>query len=85
MFMDISSYMPVEVLYGKDVLLENGNMLKAFGSRCLIVTSPTGAKKSGALDDALKVLNEQGIEAEIFGEVEENPDLHLPPCGYEGL
>ena len=73
MFMDISSYMPVEVLYGKDVLLENGNMLKALGSRCLIVTSPTGAKKSGALDDALKVLNEQGIEAEIFGEVEENP------------
>ena len=71
--MNISSYMPVDVFYGKNALLENGKELKKLGSRCLIVTSPTAAKKSGALDDAVKVLSQEGIEYEIFDRIEENP------------
>ena len=43
--MNISSYMPVDVFYGKNALLENGKEIKKLGSR-LIVTSPTAAKKS---------------------------------------
>lgn len=65
---------PVEVISGKNSLTDNADLLRKFGKKCLIVTSGTAAKKSGALDDIKKALNDNGIEYEIFGSITENPE-----------
>ncbi|MGB9830529.1 MAG: iron-containing alcohol dehydrogenase [Fervidicoccus fontis] len=43
--------------------------------RALIVTGKTSAKKSGALDDILKILNENDIEYTIYDSVTSNPTV----------
>lgn len=62
-----------KVISGNDCLVKNSNMLSAFGERCLIVTGKSGAKKCGALDDAVTALSMHDIECEIFDEIGENP------------
>lgn len=68
-----SVYMPVKCAWGRDAVTENSAMLAPLGKSCLIVTGKNSAKQSGALDDAIKVLAEQGISYEIFDEISENP------------
>lgn len=70
---DFSFYMPVNILGGKNALERNKALLKELGSRCLIVTGKSSAKKSGALDDLTRAFNELNIEYEIFDEITENP------------
>ena len=70
-----SSYMPVRVLGGEEILLREGARLRALGTRCLIVTGKTAAQKSGALDDLTRVCEEQGIAWETFDEIEPNPNV----------
>ena len=67
--------MPVRVLGGEEILLREGARLRALGTRCLIVTGKTAAKKSGALDDLTRVCGEQGIAWETFDEIEPNPNV----------
>lgn len=62
-----------KVISGKNCLVENANLISEFGKKCLIVTSKTAAKKSGALDDMLDALNKCGTEYEIFDKITENP------------
>lgn len=71
--MNFNTYMPVEVISGRDCLIKNSSLLKALGKRCLIVTGGTSAKKSGALDDMTSALKKEGIEYDIFSEITENP------------
>lgn len=62
-----------KVISGKNCLKENGNLLTGFGKKCLIVTSKSGAKKSGALDDVIEILENASIEYSIFDKITENP------------
>ncbi len=62
-----------KVISGNECLIKNSNLLPSFGERCLIVTGKSGAKKCGALDDAVTALCMQDIEYEIFDEIGENP------------
>lgn len=57
----------------KNCLAENGQRLKDFGKRCLIVTSGSAAEKSGALADVKTVLTSHGIEYSVFNKITENP------------
>lgn len=70
---DFSFYMPVNIIGGKNAVLDNGNIFSALGKRCLIVCGKTSAKKSGALKDVISVLENENIEYEIFDEITENP------------
>lgn len=65
--------MPVKCVWGENAVSENSALLEPLGKSCLIVTGKNSAKKSGALDDAIKALTEQGISYEIFDEISENP------------
>ncbi len=67
------SYMPVPVIWGKDVVLNSADKLKEYGNKCLIVTGKTSAKRSGALDDVIIALNQADISYDIFDEITENP------------
>lgn len=57
----------------KNCLAENGQRLKDFGKRCLIVTSGSAAEKSGALADVTAALTSCHIEYSVFNKITENP------------
>ena len=71
--MNFDFFMPTRVLWGENSVLENAEVFGEYGKKCLILTGKSGAKKSGALDDAISVLNGQEIEYVIFDEIGENP------------
>ena len=71
--MSSTVYMPVKCLWGKKALPDNSSLLSEFGKRCLILTGGSGAKKSGALDDACDALKKEGIEYSVFDGIGENP------------
>lgn len=70
---DFSFYMPVNIIGGNSVLENNKSVFSQFGKRCVIVTGASSAKKSGALDDVIAILNELKIEYTIFNKITENP------------
>lgn len=71
----LDCYMPVRLISGRGCVKANGSVFSSAGKRCLIVTSGTAAKKSGALDDVRAVLNSEGIEYGVFDGITENPLL----------
>lgn len=71
--MDFNIYMPTRIVGGSDCVLNNGEIFSSYGKSCLIVTSKSGAVKSGALNDVLAVFEKEGISYEIFDEITENP------------
>ncbi len=73
--MEFKYYLGTKVFFGKDCIFNNRDEFSDFGKRAFIVTGKTSGKKSGALDDVLKVLNQLGISSFIFDRVENNPTL----------
>lgn len=71
--MNITSYMPVQIVSGKDCLKNNYKLLENMGKSCLIVTGGSSAKKCGALSDAVEVLEKLGISYSVFDGITENP------------
>lgn len=71
--MDFNIYMPTRIIGGKNCVLNNGNVFSSYGKKCLIVTSKSGAVKSGALADVFQVLKEENVSYIIFDEITENP------------
>ncbi len=71
--MDFNIYMPARIISGEKCVIKNSAEFGKLGKKCLIVTSRTSAKKSGALDDVVTALNNENIEYCIFNEITENP------------
>lgn len=67
-----SIYMPVKCFWGSGCVTENSDAL-ALGKSCLIVTGENSAKLSGALDDAIAALKNEGISYGVFDGIGENP------------
>ncbi len=62
-----------KIISGENCVSNNANLLSQFGEKCLIVTSKSSARKSGALDDVIDALKKCGIEYAIFDKITENP------------
>ncbi len=73
MSFDFSFCMPVNIIGGKNAVLNNTQFFSSLGEKCLIVCGKNSAKKSGALDDVISVLAKENIEYRIFDEITENP------------
>lgn len=71
--MDFNIYMPARIISGENCVIKNSAEFRKWGKKCLIVTSRTSAKKSGALDDVITALNNENIAYSIFDEITENP------------
>ena len=69
----LNSYMPARVICGEGCVLKNAGVFASFGRACLIVTSSSAAKKSGALADCKKALEKAGVRYTLFDGVEPNP------------
>lgn len=70
---EIKSYMPVNLVIGRQCVSKGKKVFLETGNKYLIVTGKSGAQKSGALYDVLQVL--AGKEYEVFNEIEENPSF----------
>ncbi len=71
--MDFNIYMPTRIIGGKDCVLKDGEVFSSFGKKCLIITSKSGALKSGALKDVSEALDKEGVAFTVFDEITENP------------
>ena len=74
--MNFSFNLPVKIVSGTDCIQKNASLL-CLGKCALIVTGKNGAKKSGALDDVIKVISKSGINYSIFDRITENPPLEV--------
>lgn len=81
--MNITSYMPVQIISGKGCLADNYKLLENMGKSCLIVTGGNSAKKCGALNDAVDALSKCGISYDIFDGITENP--YTADCHRAGV
>ncbi|HHU48671.1 MAG TPA: iron-containing alcohol dehydrogenase [Clostridiales bacterium] len=81
--MEFKYSMPTEIHFGEDVILKNKEVFSAIGSKALIVTGRSSAKKNGSYDDVKKALSKTGIEYVLFDEVEENPSLETIEKGSD--
>lgn len=75
-------HMPTKILVGENCVLENGSAL-ALGSHALIVTGKSSGKKSGALDDVIKVLENLKIPYHVYDKIENNPEINDMARGGE--
>lgn len=66
-------FMPVKCICGDGAVLNNSSFLSKLGKNCLILTGSSGAKRSGALDDAVAALKKEGIVYTVFDKIGENP------------
>ena len=73
--MDFNFFMPVRVISGEGCVRKYSGLLRGFGRRCLIMTSRSAAKKSGALDDVVSTLKQTKINHAVFSEISANPLL----------
>ena len=68
-------YMPTRLFTGENCVSRNSGLFASCGSRCLIVSGKHAAKESGALEEVLKVLEENSISVSVYDGVTQNPPL----------
>lgn len=73
--MDFYLNIPLNVISGKNCVKKNSSLMKKYGSKCIIVTGGSSAKKSGALDDILSALENENIKSVIYDKIGPNPRL----------
>lgn len=66
-------YVPVRLSFGPGKAETLGEETVKYGKKALIVTGRSSTKKSGLLDRAVKLLEREGVQADIFDEAEPNP------------
>lgn len=75
MKMNFDFFLPTRVITGRGCVRANAAEFARLGSKCMIITSGSAAKKSGALDDVLAALAEHGVVYQIYDKVRQNPLL----------
>lgn len=68
-------YMPVKLITGAHCVRDHAPRLTALGSRCLIVTGATAAKRCGALEDVTAVLEAADISWQVYDKIVANPTM----------
>ena len=73
MVKDFFYYVPVKLVFGEGSLSKTGEYAAAYGSKALIVTTGTFFKESGLVDRLKGILEDDGIDAVYFPDVDPNP------------
>lgn len=74
---------PEKIIYGPGALDQVGTETAALGQRALIVTGKNSARKSGILDKLLSSIKSSGVQAAVFDEVSQDPDIETVERGVE--
>lgn len=68
-------FIPTKVFSEDNCVEKHGKELASFGKMAMVVTGKHSARKTGALDDVVKVLESYGVTYILFEEIEENPSV----------
>lgn len=71
--MNFNYFLPVNIVFGCGRVSETGQLTKPYGTRALIVTGRSSAKKSGLYDRVKDSLCAAGIDSVLFDKVQQNP------------
>ncbi len=71
--MNFNYYLPVNIAFGCGKVDQTGELAKPYGTKALIVTGRSSAKKSGLYDRVKNSLDAQGIPSVLFDKVAQNP------------
>ena len=74
---------PGRVLFGRGVLEKLGDEVSRLGSRALLVTGRTFARKHGYTDRLVNIMREAGVEVAVFDKVEPNPSAETVDLGAQ--
>lgn len=73
--MDFNLFLPINVISGKNAVLNNSAKLKELGSTCLIVTGGNSARICGAVFDVQQALENEKIKYTVYDKIGPNPRL----------
>jgi len=79
--MSYKYHMPTKVFSGKNCIINNSELLAAFGRKAMIVSGRSSAKNNGSQDDVIKALQKENLSYVIFDKVMSNPTIAV---SYEG-
>lgn len=79
--MNMNFYMPTKVIMEENCVVNHGEIFKQLGSKAMLVTGRSSAKKNGAQDDVVTALKNQNMEYVVFDKIMCNPTI---ACVYEG-
>ena len=71
--MNFNYYLPVNVIFGCGKSAQAGEITKPYGTKALIVTGRSSAKKSGLYDKVNDSLKAAGLDSVLFDTVAQNP------------
>lgn len=71
--MNFNYCLPVNLLFGAGRAAEVGKVTAQYGKKVLIVTGRNSTKKTGLLDRMIEAVKKEGLEAEVFDKVAQNP------------
>jgi alcohol dehydrogenase class IV len=73
--MDIRFYLPTRLVMGTGCVQASASLLASWGTKALVMTGTSSARKNGSLDDVTAALDAQGIAWRLFDQVEPNPGI----------
>lgn len=74
---------PQKVIYGCGAISKTGEICKEYGTKALVVTGRSSAKKNGTLDQVTASLKEAGIESVWFHDLDSDPVVESVEKGTE--
>lgn len=75
MIMEFKYAVPTKIYFGEDCVTKNADVFSELGKIAMIVTGKHSAKACGALDDVIRVMDENKIKYVLFDEIENNPSV----------
>lgn len=76
-------YLPVNIVFGNGSAGRVGELTRPYGSKALVVTGGSSAKKSGLYDRVRENLEANGMETVLFDQVTQNPLTTTAALGAE--
>ena len=80
--MEFFYHTPTKIYFGEGCIRHNASAISGLGKKPLIVTGHHSAKASGALDDILDALGQNGQGYAVYDSVEPNPTVDMV---YDGV
>jgi len=80
---EFETYIPTKLIFGAGSLIRLGSTVAEYGQKALIVTTGDDMKKFGILEKALMSLEQSGIDAVLFSDVEVNPKTYNVDAGVK--
>ena len=68
-------YIPTKIYHEDNAVLKHGSEIASLGRKALIITGENSAVLTGALDDVIKVLEDNNTESVLYDKIEENPSV----------